>query len=167
MSTAHSFPPVAQPNAQVLILGSMPGKASLVAHQYYAFRHNAFWPIMEALYGIAADLPYHQRLVDLQHQRIALWDVMQTCNRPSSLDADIVEASIIPNDFSIFFASHPAISRIGFNGIKAANTYRKYVWPTLNKRHQQIHSIRLPSTSPAHATLRLEKKLDAWRAIVY
>jgi TDG/mug DNA glycosylase family protein len=167
MTTAQGFAPVVRQDARVLILGSMPGKASLAAQQYYAFPRNAFWRIIEALYYIQADQPYEHRLVGLLYQQIALWDVLQTCSRASSLDADIIEASIVPNDFAAFFKAHPTITRIGFNGAKAADAYKKHVWPTLTESHKQIQSLRLPSTSPAHASLRLEDKIEAWRDLIF
>jgi TDG/mug DNA glycosylase family protein len=167
MTTAQGFPPVARQDAHVLILGSMPGKASLAAQQYYAFPRNAFWRIIEALYGIQADQPYAQRLVGLLQQQIALWDVLQTCRRASSLDADIIEASIVPNDFAAFFKAHPTITRIGFNGAKAADAYKKHVWPRLAENQKEIQSLRLPSTSPAHASLNLGDKIEAWRGLVF
>ncbi|MEX1249596.1 MAG: DNA-deoxyinosine glycosylase [Hyphomonas sp.] len=85
----RSFAPVSAPDARVLILGSMPGTASLQAGQYYAHPRNAFWPIMGALCGARPDLPYTDRAVKLKGEGVAVWDVLQACKREASLDASI------------------------------------------------------------------------------
>ena len=100
------FPPVAGNDATVLILGSMPGKESLKQHQYYAHPQNAFWKIMGELVGAHPDLPYPQRLHALTNARIALWDVLETCERQGSLDSDIQNETA--NDFASFFNSASA-----------------------------------------------------------
>ncbi|MFN7055020.1 DNA-deoxyinosine glycosylase [Hyphomonas sp.] len=155
----ESFPPIAAPDAEILILGSMPGAASLAAGQYYAHPRNAFWPVMGALFGAGPELAYAQRVRALIAARVAVWDVLSACVRPGSLDADITEEA--PNDFAAFFAAHPRIRRIGLNGGKAAAVFR---------RHGAAHMPAgagmavLPSTSPAHAALSLQAKQAAWRA---
>jgi TDG/mug DNA glycosylase family protein len=164
MQLVQSFAPVSRANAKVLILGSMPGKASLSAQQYYAHPRNAFWKIMELLYGISFDAPYEERLRQLTSNQIALWDVMGTCRRESSLDSDIVDASIVPNDFAAFFDAHPNVDRVYFNGAKAESSYRKRVSPTLADP-DPVTYLRLPSTSPAHASLSLPQKLAMWKRI--
>lgn len=124
-----SFPPVATSDAAVLILGSMPGAASLAARQYYAHPRNAFWPIMEALFAISPALPYQDRLSALAGRRVALWDVMASCVRPGSLDSSIVKTSVTPNDFTAFFRTHQKIHTVFFNGAKAEETWRRFVAP--------------------------------------
>jgi TDG/mug DNA glycosylase family protein len=161
----QSFAPVASDDAKRLILGSMPGKASLSAQQYYAHPPNAFWKIVEALFGFSADAPYMERLRQLKQHEVALWDVMGTCVRESSLDSDIIDASIVPNDFARFFVAHPRIERIYFNGAKAEAAYRKHVSPTLVGPVPTV-CARLPSTSPAHASLSLQQKIIAWKRIL-
>src|SRR5690606_33770370 len=94
----YSFPPIARSDATRLILGSMPGKLSLARSEYYAHPRNVFWSIMAALAGFDASAPYESRCQALRETRIAVWDVLAACIRESSLDADIVSASISPND---------------------------------------------------------------------
>ncbi|MEZ0247021.1 MAG: DNA-deoxyinosine glycosylase [Methylophilaceae bacterium] len=161
---ACSFPPVAAPDARLLILGSMPGKASLAANQYYAHPRNLFWPIMGELFGAGLELSYEKRLEVLQDEGVALWDVLKECFRESALDSDIVEASIITNDFAEFFASHPQIRHVFFNGAKAQQAFRRYALPTL-AHLPPIELIRLPSTSPANAAIPLAARLTQWREI--
>ena len=93
-----SFPPAFRTDARVLILGSMPGEASLAAGRYYAHPRNAFWPIMGALFGAGAELPYDQRLARLNAAGVALWDVIARCRRPGSLDSAIEDS--VPNDLA-------------------------------------------------------------------
>jgi hypoxanthine-DNA glycosylase len=162
----QSFPPVAAPNAKVLILGSMPGVASLQANQYYAHPRNAFWKIMTDLLNIPADATYHQRTDALKGHQIALWDVMQACIREGSLDTDIEEDSIVPNDFASFLDTHINVNRIFFNGAKAEKTFQKFVRPTLPESLNSLQLTRLPSTSPAHAAMSFEQKLQAWKIVL-
>jgi len=184
----HSFPPVADASATVLILGSMPGAASLRAQEYYAHPRNAFWHIMGELTGATPSLPYAERLARLRTSGIALWDVLHSCTRAGSLDADIDEVSLRPNDFAGFLREHPQITHIFFNGSKAEQCFLKYVLPGLRTNYEWrmtndevppahsacdnnhsmrgLHLQRLPSTSPAHAGLAYAKKLAAWRGVL-
>lgn len=166
MTRVHSFPPLANVRAGHLVLGSMPGKASLLANQYYAHPRNAFWPIIAELFGIPVSLPYAQRCRRLRQQRMAVWDVLKTCTRTSSLDSDIDETSIVTNDFAEFFAGHRRIQRIYFNGAAAEKMFCRYVLPTLDQRVMEIPRQRLPSTSPANASYSFEHKLACWRVLV-
>ena len=164
MSRIHCFAPIEDTAAIVLILGSMPGRASLAAGEYYAHPRNHFWPIMGELVGAHPELPYEGRLWMLKSSGIALWDVLESCIRNSSLDSHIEEASVSPNDFDSFFLRHPKIVCLFFNGVKAEQCFRRHVQPSLKFRPLQYR--RLPSTSPANAGTPYEKKLDAWRAVM-
>ena len=159
----HSFPPIAAPDATLLILGSMPGKASLLANQYYAHPRNAFWPIMGELFGAGPAMPYARRIRVLEHAGVAVWDVLASCTRGSSLDSDIDEESIVPNDFASFFRAHPRIERVFFNGAKAEASFRRHVVPRLAAA--TLRFTRLPSSSPANASWSHARKLRAWRMV--
>ena len=159
-----SCPPVAAPDARVLILGSMPGQASLAANRYYAHPRNAFWPIIGELLGFSPELPYPERLAALTAAGVALWDVIGRCERPGSLDADIVRSTVQENDFSRFLTVHRKIAWIFFNGGAAEAVFRKHVLPGLSLPLPVLQ--RLPSTSPAHAALSLADKRMAWSAVV-
>ncbi len=89
----HSFEPIEDRDAEVLILGSMPGRASLMAGQYYAHARNAFWPIMAELLQFEATAPYGVRVQALKAARIALWDVLHSCVREGSLARMLHEPS--------------------------------------------------------------------------
>ncbi len=164
MPLEYGFPPVAAADARILILGSMPGRASLDAVRYYAHPRNVFWRIMGDLLGAGPALPYEQRLHKLTAAGIALWDVIAACERYGSLDADIVAGSVQANDFVAFFATHPGIERIYFNGTAAEAAFLRHVLPTLGECRPQRH--RLPSTSPAHAARGYAEKLSAWSVLV-
>jgi len=164
MSDIQSFPPIADKNARTLILGSIPGTASLAAGEYYAHPRNQFWPIMAELLGTGLLISYHSKTKALIDANIALWDVMQSCYRPGSLDAAIDKDSIVANDFSTFFNHHSRINRVFFNGAAAEQAFRRLVLPTLNLT--AITFCKLPSTSPAHAAMNLQQKLDAWQRVI-
>ena len=160
------FPYSADPDARVLILGSMPSRKSLAAGRYYAHPQNGFWPIMGELFGFDPELIYEARLARLRETGIALWDVAHQCLRPGSMDHAINTDSVVANDFAGFFHSHPDIRAIFFNGKKAEELYRKLVLPELSAELQQIDRHLLPSTSPAHAGMRQAEKCAHWRKIL-
>ena len=89
---------------------------------------------------------------------------MQSCTRESSLDSDIVESSIVPNDFASLLARHRRIGTICFNGAKAEHSFRKYVLADLPEE-REIEYHRLPSTSPANASIPYAEKRRAWQVV--
>jgi len=155
------FEPIEDKHARVLILGSMPGQASLDAHQYYAHPHNAFWPIISELLGFKKDAPYAFRAQALKASQIALWDVLQSCTREGSLDTRIQSSSEKANDFEQFFQTHPNIRHVFFNGSKAETCFKRHVLKNLQPF--SLSYVRLPSTSPAHASRSYAQKLEIWR----
>lgn len=159
VSLVHSFPPLVPKHARVLIVGSMPGRASLVAGRYYAHPRNAFWPILGALLGFAADAPYERRCQALAGAGIALWDVLASCEREGSLDGAISRARRTANDFEAVFASQPGLGTVLCNGGTSHDLFVRHVVPTLPRRPDVV---RLPSTSPAHASRSQAAKQAAW-----
>lgn len=159
------FPPIAAANAHVLILGSMPSETSLRKAQYYGHQRNAFWPIMGELFGALPELDYQVRKQILMQNGVAVWDVLKSCMREGSMDADIALSSIETNDFALFFNNHPKIKSVFFNGETARKVYLKRVLPNLDGRYGLLAYHRLPSTSPAYATMKLAQKVDAWKVI--
>ena len=157
----RSFTPIAGRDARVLVLGSMPGGASLEAGRYYAHSQNAFWRIAADLLRFDPGLPYAEKTKILVSSRIALWDVLHSCVREGSLDTMIEEEAA--NDFRAFFRTHRAITHVFFNGAKAEASYRRQVQAGIGN---PLQYLRLPSTSPAHASLPYARKLAAWRAVL-
>lgn len=149
----------------MLVLGSMPGRESLVQQRYYAHPRNSFWPIITNLFGLTGE-NYEENVRQLAQKRVAVWDVLMTCFRSGSLDSEIEASSVVPNDFHSFYAKHPRISRVFFNGAKAESIYRKHVLPALEGASAKLELQRLPSTSPAHAALTIEQKRQAWQALL-
>ena len=165
MSLVQSLPPLIDGRATRLILGTMPGRASLAAGEYYAHGRNAFWSIIEATFGIPRHAPYPERTAALMAEGVAVWDVLHTCRRRSSLDSDIEPGSVVPNDVALLLREHPSLSRVYFNGAKAEALYLKLVLPGLASGGGSIARFRLPSTSPAHAGMNLAAKISAWSVI--
>ena len=158
-----SFPPVFHADARVLILGSMPGAASLAAAQYYAHPRNAFWPLMGRLFDAGPELSYEARLARLNAVGVALWDVIARCRRPGSLDSAIDRDSVEPNDFASLFATCTRIDHVFFNGTAAESAFRRHV--RLPAGMRPLAFTRLPSTSPAHAARDFATKLAAWQPV--
>jgi len=165
MDNIFGFPPIAKENAKILILGSMPSDISLQKQQYYGHQRNAFWPIMLSLFNQVSNLEgidYSQRKKLLIEQHIAVWDVLQHCVRAGSLDTAIKMDSIKVNDFHPFFSVHKAIEKVCFNGTKAEGIYVKYVLPHIKDQFDYLQYVRLPSSSPAHAAMPLQQKIEVW-----
>jgi double-stranded uracil-DNA glycosylase len=158
----QGFPPLARHDARLLVLGSMPSATSLAAAQYYAHPRNAFWPLWCALLEIAPDSTYAERVRALCTARVAVWDVLASCERLGSADAAIALTTAVPNDFANFFARHRHIHTVLFNGGLAARYFRRWVLPGLAQ--PPPHQVQVPSTSPAHAGLNFARKLAVWRA---
>jgi TDG/mug DNA glycosylase family protein len=159
----QSFPPVLCSEPKVLVLGSMPGRRSLEMHQYYAHPRNKFWQIMGTLCNSRPEIPYSERIAALQNRRIALWDVLQACDRDGSLDSNIRQESEIANDLPGLLTDYPTILAIGFNGAKAGMAFRRLVQPFLNAQIiERLELFPLPSTSPANAAIPYEEKVKQW-----
>ncbi|MBF2708473.1 DNA-deoxyinosine glycosylase [Flavobacterium soyangense] len=154
----YSFPPISNPNATVLILGTMPGVQSLALGPYYGNPRNAFWKLLFSIFDSPFSTDYEIRKSILLQNQIALWDVLEACVREGSLDSDIEQE--IPNDFNSFLSEHPHIRQIYFNGQKAAAYFKHYV-----KSDKDYLLVTLPSTSPAHAGKSFEMKLQEWSVI--
>ena len=153
----RGLPPVIAPDARLLILGSFPGEASLRAGQYYAHPRNQFWPLLSALLGIDfLSEPYPRRLELMTARGLGLWDVYASCRRQGSLDSAIVEAEL--NDFAWVRRHAPGLRLVGHNGGESARAGR--LLSSLG-----LEGVRLPSTSPAHASWSFERKRLAWREL--
>lgn len=152
----QSFPPLIADGAHTLILGNMPGAASLRAQRYYAHPRNAFWLITGEIFGFDPAAPYDDRVAALTDAGVTVWDVLRSCRRVGSLDAAVEPESMVANDFGALFASHPTIVHVCFNGAAAEKNYRRLVPVDPALRYS-----RLPSTSPAH-TAPFAAKLAAW-----
>lgn len=165
MSQVQSFAPIIGRQPRVVILGSMPGVASLEALQYYAHPRNAFWPILGELFGIDPTAEYEARIRELEKLPVILWDTLQACHRPGSLDSDIDADSARANDFPGLLRRFPEIRAILFNGATSEKYFRQLVVPQLPDP-LSIQLLKMPSTSPAHAGMRFEEKLAAWRRLL-
>ncbi|MCI9844878.1 DNA-deoxyinosine glycosylase [Flavobacterium pectinovorum] len=156
---SFSFAPIASNDATVLILGTMPGTKSLETQQYYGHAQNNFWRFMFEILNEDFTQDYENKKTLLIKNKIALWDVLQFCERIGSLDSAIKNE--VPNDFEQFLRQHPNIKTILFNGQKAAAFFKKHVSVKDNK----YQFILLPSTSPANAGKPFESKLNEWKII--
>jgi double-stranded uracil-DNA glycosylase len=154
------FPPVTDDRTETLILGSLPGAASLAVARYYAHPQNQFWRLVGAVIG--TDLPglsYEERLATLLAHHIGLWDVVAEAERPGSLDAAI--RAPVPNDLLALVRALPRLQTIAFNGGTAARIGRA----RLGDAADRYRLLALPSSSPAY-TLPFAAKVGAWRGLV-
>jgi len=166
-NAVHCIGLPAQVNAtcRVLVLGSMPGVASLQAAQYYAHPRNRFWPLMAALAGMDAGLPYAARVRALQRAGVGLWDVIGACDRRGSLDTAIVRGSEVPNAVPALIARLPNLQAVACNGGTAHAAFVRFVLPRLDTRAASLPVWSLPSTSPANAAWPLPRLQAAWQPV--
>ncbi|MGB5224457.1 MAG: DNA-deoxyinosine glycosylase [Arenicellales bacterium] len=166
MTQIAGFEPIIKKNCRVLVLGSMPGVASLQQQQYYAHPRNAFWPIMEELLAIDNSEEYAKRCSMLSSEKIALWDVLKSCKRTGSLDSRIETNSEQANDFDRLFTVYDSIRAVFFNGGTAERLYKKHILRSEFMQKKDLLYYRLPSTSPAYASMTFDEKLGQWRRML-
>ena len=149
----------------MLVLGSAPSALSLQRQEYYGNPRNAFWPLLAELLGRPTGEDYAARTRMLLDARVALWDVLASAERSGSLDASIVATTAVVNDFEAFFAGHPQVRAVFFNG----RTARAF-WDGRVEGRQALPAglalTTLPSTSPANAALTQAEKFAAWRQVM-
>ncbi|MDB5808843.1 MAG: DNA-deoxyinosine glycosylase [Betaproteobacteria bacterium] len=156
IKTARGFPPVIDARVETLILGSFPGVASLKKSQYYGHPQNHFWRLVGTVIGERLpEMDYERRLETLLEHGIGLWDIIDSCVRPGSLDANIREAR--HNDFERVTKVAKQLRRVCFNGKTSGKMEPLFVeWG--------FETVVLPSSSPAN-TMSFTEKLKQWRQV--
>lgn len=157
MNRINSFPPIVDGNSKILILGSMPGAKSLQMQQYYAFPQNQFWKIIFHLFDEEFSEDYETRINIIKQNNVALWDVIESCERKGSSDTEI--KAEIDNNIPELIEKHPNIKTIFCNGQKSYKNLLKILGKDF-----KIPIVVLPSTSPLH-TVKFEEKLERWKVI--
>ena len=157
VNAARCFAPLAGKEPKVLILGTMPGKASLEKRQYYGYKYNAFWKLMFDILGVPPGKSYKDRTKLLKSGSVALWDVISSCQRKGSSDTAI--KNTIYNDISGFLDKHKSIKAVFLNG-KAA--HKAFIKAVSGKTGAKVFAM--PSTSPAN-TVKYAVKLEKWKKI--
>jgi len=151
-----AFEPIVNYNSKILILGTMPGEKSLELQEYYGNRGNQFWRLLFTLFNKELSHEYNDKLSLLVYNQIALWDVLQYCEREGSLDSNIKNEEA--NDFEAFYKTYPQIKHVFFSSKNAAAYYDRYVG-----RKKDVEYDVLPSPSGANATKTFTQKLEIWQ----
>ncbi len=150
----HPFDSILDANTRILFLGSFPSIASFEQSFYYAHPRNAFWPIMESIFGVKFESNEAKKTFCLE-KGIGLWDVIGSCERSNSSDTNL--KNCIPNDFVKLLEEYPNIQALAFTGKKSHNLFQKYF------KDLEIQKVLLPSTSPAHAAMKFEEKKESYK----
>jgi TDG/mug DNA glycosylase family protein len=151
----RAFDPVVDARTRLLILGSLPGDASLKAAQYYAHPQNGFWRLIGGVVGAdLAALAYPDRLEALKAAGVGLWDVIASAERSGSLDAAIRSPEAA--DLRGLIGSLPALRVVAFNGATSARLGRRILAGV-----EGLALVDLPSSSAAHAR-PLSEKAAVW-----
>ncbi|MDE6568745.1 MAG: DNA-deoxyinosine glycosylase [Lachnospiraceae bacterium] len=153
----HPIEPVYDANSKVLILGSFPSVKSRESGFFYGHPQNRFWKVLAAITGQEVPQTVAEKKAFLLKNRIAVWDVIQSCTITGSSDSSIKD--VVANDLSRILDS-AVIRQIYVNGRKAEQLYQKYIYPQTG-----MEAVCLPSTSPANAAWNLERLVDVWREI--
>lgn len=151
-----AFPPLIDTDSKILILGTMPGEKSLGLQEYYGNRGNQFWKLLFSITGKEFSHDYTVKKQLIKDNHIAVWDVLEYCEREGSLDSKIKNE--IPNDFVAFYKKYPNIKNVFFSSKNAAVYYDKYIG-----KGKDIVYETLPSPSGANATKSFIEKLEIWR----
>ncbi len=155
----RSFPPLADERSRVLVLGTMPGPEALRRQQYYGFAGNHFWHIMRDLLADGRELSYDEKIALVRRHRIALWDVLASCERVGALDSAI--KNVEPNAIPELLARHPGIHTVFCNGTLSAKLFGRFFGGRVT-----LPMIGLPSTSPANAAMPYATKRKLWTAVI-
>ena len=157
MAIIHPFPPVYDANSRILILGTFPSVKSREGEFYYHHPQNRFWRVISGL--LREDLPItiEEKRQLLLRNRIALWDVIRSCEITGSSDSSI--RNVVTNDIDSLL-KQVRIREVYANGGTAFRLYQRYILPVTGK-----NIISLPSTSPANAACSLEQLMSRWRVI--
>ena len=153
----HPFPAIYAPDSRILILGSFPSVKSREQRFFYGHPQNRFWRVLAALLGTSVPQTVEEKQDFLLAHRIALWDVIASCEITGSSDASIRNA--VPNDLTPILET-ASIRQIFTNGGTAHRLYRKYIFLLTGRE-----DIALPSTSPANAARSLDALIDAWQTV--
>jgi len=156
MRYEHPFVPILFPDTKILILGTFPSLDSFKYDFYYAHKRNQFWKILSEIYDMPAETK-EERIALLKHAKIGLYDIIASCERENSSDANLKNCTL--TDIPAILKTHPAIELIAFTGKKAAELYRK-AYSDL-----PVRTFTLPSPSPAYASMRYEEKREIYRAV--
>lgn len=141
----------------------MPGEESIRKQQYYGHKRNLFWIFIGEILNFDSNIEYQNKIEILQKNKIALWDVLEKCERTGSLDSNIITNSEVPNDFFSLFSSYKRIKRICFNGKKAYSSFNKHLLKANPSILKDKTVYLLPSTSPANASIPVDIKLQKWK----
>jgi hypoxanthine-DNA glycosylase len=155
----RSFAPVADERSRVLVLGTMPGTKALRIQQYYGYERNHFWPIMLDLLAGGRELDYVRKIALMRRHRIALWDVLASCERLGAADAAIRNGA--PNAIPELLERHPGIHTVFCNGSLSAKLFHQHFGGRMT-----VPMIPLPSTSPAHAAMPYATKRARWTIVI-
>ncbi|MEO0033572.1 MAG: hypothetical protein RIS94_3330 [Pseudomonadota bacterium] len=155
-----AFDPVVSAATRVLVLGSLPGEASLAAQRYYAHPANRFWHLAGGVIGRAdlPELPYEARLAILLDAGIGLWDTVRSATRAGSLDSAL--RGVEPAALESLVATLPALKAVGFNGGTSARIGMAQLGA-----HPAIACVQLPSSSAAYCRITLAQKQDQWNSL--
>ncbi|WP_303867097.1 DNA-deoxyinosine glycosylase [Acetobacterium wieringae] len=154
----HTFEPVYNKNSKILIMGSFPSVKSRENGFYYQHPQNRFWKVISALVGWPIPDVIEEQKKMLLENRIAIWDVIYSCDINGSSDSTI--RNVIPNDIQALL-DRSAIITIYANGGKAYELYNRHCYRETGKM-----IIKLPSTSPANASYSLEKLVARWGELI-
>ena len=153
----HPFGAVYAPDSRILILGSFPSVKSREQNFFYGHPQNRFWRVAAAVFGDEVPESIEDKKAFLLKNKIALWDVIASCEITGSADSSIKNTQV--NDFSQILSA-AKIEKIFVNGKTAEKLYNKYAYPAV-----KIPCICLPSTSPANAVWSLERLIGEWSII--
>lgn len=153
----HEIPPVYDEHSQILILGSFPSVKSRESQFFYGHPQNRFWKVLAEIFGEEIPVSVKEKKKLLLDNHVAVWDVIASCTIEGSSDSSIKD--VVPNDLSCILKA-ANIRQIYCNGGTSYRLFCKYCQPVFNRT-----AVKLPSTSPANASYRLERLVGEWRQI--